>query len=551
MSAADPARLPPEHHRLHGRPRVRGGRHRQGRREAGHRGRLGRGAQVHGHHRRLVRGGQLRHGGPRLPAALPGSWPNARISVMGGSQAAGSCRRSVATSGPTPSATPSRRRSSRPTNARARLTTRPRGCGMTASSTPRDPARPDDGHRGRAARPDPGHAVRRLPDVRRLVAPPAHRMPRGCGVRRQRVWLAPAGGAYPEAPASRSASLPGSARRLWQKAGGGAGIQPQGLRHRSRSCRRRPRTADRSARRCAATFGSTVPAQPDRTEEVWCTGRRRRDRCTLPAIRHAADQSSLATLDHDVPCAGRGAPHSRAHAAARPEAGSARPMARPLRVGDARYPARPSRAVRGRCRRGRPAGRHLVHHARAIARRTEPETFWASARASASRVRPVDPTRPPIGKRLPTNPFDGVEPVEGLPRLRACTELKSPSVLQVRDLVVGRARPHERPRGRHVLRFRSYEIERIRWLGRSAASHDVRRQQYVAGLSRGAAMPPRLVTSAHSGSIRACHASPASTSRRSGASGSRLATRSTSGLTASPRTAASTSSMPAIAWSTS
>ena len=34
LPAADPARVPPEHHRVHGRARVRGGRHRQGRREA-------------------------------------------------------------------------------------------------------------------------------------------------------------------------------------------------------------------------------------------------------------------------------------------------------------------------------------------------------------------------------------------------------------------------------------------------------------------------------------------------------------------------------------
>ena len=45
LPAQDPARLPPEHHRVHGRARVRGGRHRQGRREARDGGRLGRGAR--------------------------------------------------------------------------------------------------------------------------------------------------------------------------------------------------------------------------------------------------------------------------------------------------------------------------------------------------------------------------------------------------------------------------------------------------------------------------------------------------------------------------
>ena len=64
------------------------------------------------------------------------SWPNARISVMGGQQAArvlstvrGEFRH------PTPTATPSRRRSSRPTSGRARRTSRPPACGTTASST--------------------------------------------------------------------------------------------------------------------------------------------------------------------------------------------------------------------------------------------------------------------------------------------------------------------------------------------------------------------------------------------------------------------------------
>ena len=58
--APDPAGVPAEHHRLHGRPRVRGRRHRQGRRQAGDRRRLRRGAQVHGRDRRLVRRRQLR-----------------------------------------------------------------------------------------------------------------------------------------------------------------------------------------------------------------------------------------------------------------------------------------------------------------------------------------------------------------------------------------------------------------------------------------------------------------------------------------------------------
>ena len=51
----DPARLPAEHHRLHGRQGVRGGRHRARRRQARDGRGLRGGAEVHGRHRRLVR----------------------------------------------------------------------------------------------------------------------------------------------------------------------------------------------------------------------------------------------------------------------------------------------------------------------------------------------------------------------------------------------------------------------------------------------------------------------------------------------------------------
>ena len=69
--APHPARLPAEHHRLHGRQAVRARRHRQGRREDGARRRQRHRAEVHGDHRRLVRRRKLRHVRPRLLAALP------------------------------------------------------------------------------------------------------------------------------------------------------------------------------------------------------------------------------------------------------------------------------------------------------------------------------------------------------------------------------------------------------------------------------------------------------------------------------------------------
>ena len=70
-AARDPARLPPERHRLHGGAQVRGRGHREGRRQAGHRGGHRAGAEAHDDHRGLVRGGELRHVRAGLRAALP------------------------------------------------------------------------------------------------------------------------------------------------------------------------------------------------------------------------------------------------------------------------------------------------------------------------------------------------------------------------------------------------------------------------------------------------------------------------------------------------
>jgi 3-methylcrotonyl-CoA carboxylase beta subunit len=60
-----------EQHRLHGRPRLRGGRHRQARREDGHRGGLRAGAEAHRRHRRFLRRGQLLDVRARVFATVP------------------------------------------------------------------------------------------------------------------------------------------------------------------------------------------------------------------------------------------------------------------------------------------------------------------------------------------------------------------------------------------------------------------------------------------------------------------------------------------------
>ena len=62
-----------------------------------------------------------------------------------------------------------------------------------------------------------------------------------------------------------------------------------------------------------------------------------------------------------------------------------------------------------------------------------PETFWIAPFIEID-VRPVDPARPPIGS-VYRDPFDGVEPVKVF-LVFDVTELKSASVLQVRNLLV-------------------------------------------------------------------------------------------------------------------
>ena len=66
-----PARVPAEHHGVHGRAQVRSGRHCARRRQDGDRRCVRVGAEVHGHHRRLVRRRQLRHVRPRVRRPVP------------------------------------------------------------------------------------------------------------------------------------------------------------------------------------------------------------------------------------------------------------------------------------------------------------------------------------------------------------------------------------------------------------------------------------------------------------------------------------------------
>ena len=121
------ARLPAEHHRLHGRQGVRGGRHRTRRREDGDGGRERAGAEVHGRRRRLVRRRQLRDVRPRVRAAA--AVDVAERAHLGDGRRAG---RDGALDGrrlPIPT------RSGRSTRPKETRTTRRRACGTTGSST--------------------------------------------------------------------------------------------------------------------------------------------------------------------------------------------------------------------------------------------------------------------------------------------------------------------------------------------------------------------------------------------------------------------------------
>ena len=146
--ARHPAGVPAEHHRVHGRPRVRGRRDRQGRRQDGHRRRLLDRAQVHRRDRWLVRGRQLRHVRPRLRPAVPvdlAQRPHLGHGRRAGRQRAGhraprQHRGPGRRSGPPRTRRRSRRPSASSTRPRATPTTPRHACGTTASSTPPTPA---------------------------------------------------------------------------------------------------------------------------------------------------------------------------------------------------------------------------------------------------------------------------------------------------------------------------------------------------------------------------------------------------------------------------
>ena len=181
-----PAGVPAEHHRVHGRARVREPRVGARRGQDGHGGGERSGAQVHGDRRQQLRRGQLRHVRPGYAPRQLWMWPNARISVMGGQQAASVLLQVRLDNLHAKAATVARQRAAftapilesyepegRPYFSTARLW----DDGVIDPLDTRMVLAPRPVRRAQCA--DPGHAVRRLPDVavRGQVFRPSCRQP--------------------------------------------------------------------------------------------------------------------------------------------------------------------------------------------------------------------------------------------------------------------------------------------------------------------------------------------------------------------------------------
>ncbi len=167
--------------------------------------------------------------------------------------------------------------------------------------------------------------------------------------------------------------------------------------------------------------------QPDQTLEVRCVGV---TRDSAIACDPNAQIGIYGGLDHDVPCTGE-PPDGCATLPPSPRP-QIQAIARPLRVGSLEIPVDhlgPYEVEVGEA--GLPDG--ALSSSSAMLAEPEPETFWI-ANGIRIDVRPVDPARPPVGS-VYRESFDGVEQVQVF-LVFDVTELKSDSVLHVRDLVV-------------------------------------------------------------------------------------------------------------------
>jgi len=154
--------------------------HRQGWREDGHRRGHGAGAEIHHDHRRLLRCRQLRHVRRAYSPRMLWMWPNARISVMGGEQAASVLSTisamawsRLAKSGARKMKSASRRRSATSTRLRAIPITPRHASGTMACSTRRRRGVPSAWEFRPHQCTHPADQIRRVPHVTMSTYPQA------------------------------------------------------------------------------------------------------------------------------------------------------------------------------------------------------------------------------------------------------------------------------------------------------------------------------------------------------------------------------------------
>ena len=167
------------------------------------------------------------------------------------------------------------------------------------------------------------------------------------------------------------------------------------------------------------------------------------------------------------------------------------------------------------------------------------------------------PRRPPGRCRSPTSRSRSTTSVRTRSRLakRRFPTASPPGVIRVRRGLAARCEPAGRCRPHPSSARSSPTASRSRTTTSMAGAPESNVSKPSScspcPVVQGGGAEPRRSEMSSSASMRRCLASAASTSLRSGVSGSKRATRSSSGPTGSPRTAGSSSSMTATGWSTS
>jgi hypothetical protein len=137
-------------------------------------------------------------------------------------------------------------------------------------------------------------------------------------------------------------------------------------------------------------------------------------------------------VDHDVPCTGAGEPPNGCATLPPPARPAVQALARPLRIEALDIPIdHLGRYEIDVGEAGLPDG--ILSRRSASLADPRPEAFWIDEPIMLE-VRPLDPSRPPIGS-IYRDPFDGVEPVK-VYLVFDVTEWTPGAVLRVRDLIV-------------------------------------------------------------------------------------------------------------------